>query len=224
MLWWLLLAHFVADYPLQTNWIIKNKQRLSVLGLHALIHLGCMAGVILLHPVQQNSFGHLWPYLLLITAVHFLVDYGKGRLWAVRPNWVVWPYLIDQVLHIITIVMVCYAMRPVLGDLALFEPSALPIILTAFVFATYVWGITEKVFALPNYNRQQFIPRMFVRALVLALLLILANPVSNMIGFAFLAFFKMPYQEGETVDLRSLTADLVVPTAAFLAVEMAIRF
>ena len=45
MFWSLLLAHFTADYPLQTRWMVMNKTRFWVLGLHVAIHFVTMLAV-----------------------------------------------------------------------------------------------------------------------------------------------------------------------------------
>jgi hypothetical protein len=38
MILYLFFAHLIADFPLQPNWIVMNKNRLGILTLHVTIH------------------------------------------------------------------------------------------------------------------------------------------------------------------------------------------
>jgi hypothetical protein len=97
MFWQLLLAHFLADYPLQPRWLLAAKQRLWGLLLHVTIHF--LSALLLVGDVRWKL---LLP-LLGLALVHFVIDLTKYRLAVTRPAWVRLPYLIDQLLHMVTI-------------------------------------------------------------------------------------------------------------------------
>ena len=93
----LLLAHLLADYPLQTNWMVQAKRTWPGLTLHVGIHLAVM--LVLTAP----SFAQSWPFLLMLAALHFAIDSLKNILACRRPHWVTGPYLFDQFLHLLAI-------------------------------------------------------------------------------------------------------------------------
>jgi hypothetical protein len=90
---WLLVAHFVADYPLQGDTTAREKSRHSSTDLqkhvpwyywltaHALMHGGAVALVT----------GSVW-LGLAETACHWLIDFGKCERW--------FSIHADQALHI----------------------------------------------------------------------------------------------------------------------------
>jgi hypothetical protein len=97
LFWRLLLAHLVADFPLQTGWVFREKTEHT----WGVVYHGSVAGVL--------GFALAWPYLryprtwLILAAVwifHIFVDKGKTLLnsKAVRSWWLV--FVADQALHI----------------------------------------------------------------------------------------------------------------------------
>jgi hypothetical protein len=70
----LILAHLIADFPLQTNGIFRLKHRhwAGVL-LHAAIH-GAVAAILLQDPFAR------WPMLVTLVGVHFTIDWLKLRI------------------------------------------------------------------------------------------------------------------------------------------------
>lgn len=89
-LWWLLVGHFVADYPLQTDFIAQRKSRLNsiravpwyyVLTGHAATHaaaVGLVTGSPLLSAFEL--------------AAHWLIDAAKCEGWT--------SIHVDQALHV----------------------------------------------------------------------------------------------------------------------------
>lgn len=163
MFWHLLFAHFLSDYPLQSDWMVAHKQRLHVLLLHVGIHLAVML-------VMVGAYRWvLWPYLVGLTSVHFLIDLAKNFANARKPGWVVVPYLVDQTTHYLSIAAIVSWIRASLGELPLPLDTHVVIVLTGFLLATYVWYISERVMtsAAPAYR--QFVinmawQRMLLRA------------------------------------------------------------
>ncbi len=85
----LLTGHLLADFALQTGWMVTNKHRLPVLGLHvAIVFIATFAAL----------GGSPLP-VLAITAVHFVVDYTKVHALPDR----FWAFTADQVAHIATL-------------------------------------------------------------------------------------------------------------------------
>jgi hypothetical protein len=97
VLFWLLVGHALADYPLQTEWMVHAKNRhnlqpsssskrpdliwLHVLSAHAAIHGGMVA------LVTHNLFFGLAEFVL-----HWIIDYGKSEHW--------YGFHTDQLLHV----------------------------------------------------------------------------------------------------------------------------
>src|SRR4029079_4542500 len=98
----LFLAHLIADYPLQTNWLGQAKRHWPGLTIHVAIHL------LVLLVICLPYTGLLWPYLLALAATHFAIDAFKNFLARRRPHWVNGPYLFDQLLHLISILAISY--------------------------------------------------------------------------------------------------------------------
>jgi len=219
MFWYLLFAHFVADYPLQTNWIARNKGRIGVLALHAAIHLVSML-VLLAESALQ-----LWPYLLALTAVHFCIDYGKNLLRKARPQWVIWPYLFDQVLHYLAIgaLTAWITSNGVLFTLP-FHPSVV-IYATGYIIVTIAWFISERLLTAhqPAYQKQvieQFWSRMITRAAMLTIFLLLGNGLFLIAPIAGIRI-PLPYTECST-RRRAIATDIAVAFGTALLIFAAL--
>ena len=97
LLFWLMVGHSVADYPLQSEWMVHAKNRhtkqpsssskrpdliwLHVLTAHAMVHGGFVA------LFTQN----IW-LGLAETVAHWFTDFGKSERW--------YGFHTDQFLHI----------------------------------------------------------------------------------------------------------------------------
>ena len=86
MFWILLLCHFLADYPLQSDAIVQAKKCLPGLIWHVTIHLITMLVVILglLGTDAQVALAAI----LALTGLHFFIDLWKTILSRLRPRWV----------------------------------------------------------------------------------------------------------------------------------------
>lgn len=87
----LLFAHVLADFVLQTHWIVANKRKPQVLLLHGLIVLVTL----------QLAIGNVtaWP-LLVLAAVHLGIDAVKTYGFRGAQ---LWPFLGDQGAHLLTL-------------------------------------------------------------------------------------------------------------------------
>jgi hypothetical protein len=100
---YLLLAHFVADYPLQPSSLVdfKKKNYLGIL-LHCLIHMVLLILVLLpfLHLVS------VWIGIAVIFITHNIIDYFKIYFDKKYPACRLVCYLLDQTMHMIVIALV----------------------------------------------------------------------------------------------------------------------
>ena len=85
----LIAAHILADFPLQTKRLIKNKRKFRGLLLHGMIH-----GLVSYLLCAQWS---MWYLPLVVTVVHSTVDYIKRNRWPF--------FILDQLLHVVTLVI-----------------------------------------------------------------------------------------------------------------------
>lgn len=95
----LLLAHLLADFPLQTNTIYRLKSRAWWgVALHAAVH-AAMALMLTRPPALY------WHVYLIIGVVHFVIDWAKLRFKGAKQ----WPgFLLDQLAHIATALTVAW--------------------------------------------------------------------------------------------------------------------
>jgi hypothetical protein len=219
LFWYLLLAHFLADYPLQPDWMARNKTQLRVLSLHVAIHFLVMIGLV------APSAILLWPYLLVLAAIHFLIDIGKILVSLRYPQWVSWPYLIDQSFHIITIGLFSVWIGNNLNSIPFPANRALVVYSLGYLMATYVWFISERLLSNkdPHYKRlviRQAWSRMLVRAGLLTALLLSWNAVSGKAVVMYLPFLATALLPQYTHGLhkRALIIDMSVAVAAALLV------
>jgi len=97
MIWALLLAHFLGDFPLQPDWMVRRKGNLWVLSLHVSVHF-----VLMVLLVGQNR-NLIWSNLLLLALVHLVQDHLKIVLTDRWPGSTVPLFFLDQLLHYLAI-------------------------------------------------------------------------------------------------------------------------
>lgn len=93
----LLLAHVLADFVLQSRWMVENKRKPHVLLVHGAI-------VLITSQVTMGSVT-AWP-LLALAAAHLVIDAIK--IHALRADGL-WPFLIDQTAHMATLILTALA-------------------------------------------------------------------------------------------------------------------
>ena len=171
MIWILLLCHFTADYPLQTDAIVIAKKQVLGLTAHVAIHFITML-VVMVGILRMDSALAL-PAISALTGFHFAIDTWKNILSKLRPGWVIFAYLQDQVLHIGSIVLVAFWLESNAGGIAGI-PESLRIVIPALglVLATHTWFVTERVLVYRSSEYQQWVNaqswrRMIGRALIL---------------------------------------------------------
>lgn len=88
----LFLAHVIADYLLQTEWLVTNKHRPLAIGLHIGVVLAML-------PLVTFSVS---PWFLVLAALHLAIDLTKTRVLGGG----LLAYVADQVLHLASIVVI----------------------------------------------------------------------------------------------------------------------
>jgi hypothetical protein len=174
MLWTLALAHLLGDYPLQTNRMVELKRTWSGLSLHVVIHFVTMLVVV------WPASGTLWPYLLALAGLHFVIDLLKNVLSVRQPRWIIRSYLGDQVLHLLSIWMIATWIEGAVPSASPLLPVTVTIYLIGYLLVTYVWSISERVLVHMNPAYQAAVEslfwlRMSLRAGLLTLLLLVTN-------------------------------------------------
>lgn len=105
LFWLLILAHFIADFPLQSDKIfaLKSQYRWGVLP-H--IFISFITNLVIASPyIGLNNF---WLAMLFLAIIHFLLDWMKIVL---IQKWLgdsLFTFLLDQVLHVLSIWICCF--------------------------------------------------------------------------------------------------------------------
>jgi hypothetical protein len=174
MFWLLLFAHFVADYPFQTDDMVQAKKAWPGLTAHVAIHLVTMLG--LLFGFLQADWRVFGPYVLALALIHFGIDTSKNKVSQQWPQSIIPPYLLDQVCHIISILLMVWLMPTQSGPP--FAPTwSWAIYGSAYLLVTHVWFITERVLVYADKPYQQAVteaawPRSLGRTILLSALLL----------------------------------------------------
>ncbi len=210
MFWNLLLAHLIGDFLLQTEWMVQNRNKFWVLTLHVSIHLGLM---LLLIGETRSEY---WPMLTLLTLIHMGQDALKITLVRKKPGWSVPAFIVDQIVHFIIIGVITWGFKMEAGSLFTSQKTDWVMIAISYLFVTYVWFISERVFYIskPDYvlniNNTKF-SRMLARAGLLSTFLLVQSWVFPGLSMALLN----PYSS-TTYRQRFMLTDLAVVVFAIL--------
>lgn len=93
----LFLAHIVGDFMCQTDDFCRKKQENGICGLHLYLH---SLVIFVLSWIALWRFSSWW-LALIIGGVHLLID-------AMKRSDNLWSFLLDQVVHVICLVIVAY--------------------------------------------------------------------------------------------------------------------
>jgi hypothetical protein len=220
--WALLLAHLLGDYPLQPNWMVGIKRGWAGLALHVLTHLAAL--LVLARP----SLMLVWPYLLGLSLVHFGIDVVKNLVWQRWPEWITGPYLLDQALHVASIVAIGALIEQATPNATYILPRPWLILGSGLVFVSFAWFITERVvfYRTPDYTKEvisQKWPRMAARAILLLAVVWMGRPAVFSPALPAALALMLPYLSGR-YRRRALLTDLLVTGAAAAVVLLAIVF
>jgi len=217
MFWILFLAHLLADYPMQTDWMVRAKRTWSGLSLHVGIHFVVL--LLLVWPATRL----VWPQLLALAGLHFAIDSFKNFLARRRPGWVVGPYLFDQVLHLTSIWLVAAWIGS--GDPAAhsFLAENWAIYAIGYLLATYVWFITERILVHGNRVYGESVQatgwsRMILRGGLLTLGVLLFGQANRAAAGMILPTLSTPSGR------RGWATDVVVVAVVVLFVRLAVNY
>ncbi len=112
---WLLFAHWVADFLMQTDEMAQNKSKNNMWLLKHCLAYGCgitlvsIIGIAIICLVKVTPM-QMFVYGLLVTAIHFPVDYVTSRinskLWADKKvHWFFVSVGFDQWIHFVTLLL-----------------------------------------------------------------------------------------------------------------------
>lgn len=218
--WMLLLAHLVGDYPLQPDWMVQAKKTWRGLTLHVGVHL---AMLLLLAGTGRSV---LWPFLLALAAMHFAIDACKNWLMVARPSWVSGPYIFDQFLHLVSLLVVAAWIDTAVPTDAMPHYGSWMVYASGLLAATYAWYITERILVrnhaayLAEVNGQRW-ARMAARGLWLVLFLVAGSAAQGGAGVVTAVAAPLPYLSGRFRG-RALVTDVAVSlvTAVVLLIGM----
>lgn len=172
LLLYFLLAHFLADYPLQPGSLVRLKLKHYVgVFIHGLVHLLVM--ILILFPFLNSS--KIWIGIGIIYLTHNLIDQTKVRLDRKNPEKAKFFYFLDQFLHWTVIIGVCLYANHAKPNLSLewlkwYTNYSLSLYLLCLVLATYFFDVTRYFLRLkkdsPPYRRDYKI--MFKNALIVS--------------------------------------------------------
>ena len=174
MFWMILLCHFIADYPLQTDGMVLAKKTLPGLVMHVSIHFITMTAVLCGILGFEASTGVV--LAIAVSLFHFAIDFWKNVLSRLRPAWVIFGYVQDQILHVLSILLVAFLWQKNNGIDMFSVDNPMIHYTVGLVLVTHVWFITERVLSYQHPDYQQWVvnkmwPRMMLRVLFYSLLI-----------------------------------------------------
>ena len=197
----LLLAHALADFILQTNWMAAHKRDPKALALHAL--------TVLVTAVLAS--GTVSPWLLLLTAAHIAIDLLKS-LWPKRG---ILPFLVDQTAHVASLAIIAPLIPP---GLYVPYPTAAPLmaLVAGLILATRAGGfavgllmepwVSEAPAGLPGGGR---IIGLLERGLIFILIL-----TGQAQGVGYLVAAKSVLRFGAVANESKLSEYVIIGTLA----------
>jgi hypothetical protein len=164
MFYLLLLAHLVADFILQPHWLVIRKQRWDGLLIHGGIVLVCMLAL----PLIDRAALARWPTMLGITAVHIAADRWKVRYGHRIPGPPIVPFLLDQAIHMTTLIVALGLTLPAGQVWALAASPAAPLAIwaAAYVAAACATPIGVMIWLDPSFSQVALAGRARIRSLL----------------------------------------------------------
>jgi len=150
----LLLAHFLADYPLQSGRLVALKmKRFLGIFIHGLVHLVVL--LLILSPLLHG--GRTWGAIVIIYITHNLIDHFKVKFDGSDPRHHRFFYFFDQVLHWSILVGSAYYLGDVAPNLSgqfleWYTHPTLFLYLLLMIVSTYFFDVS-RYFLTQNVNK-----------------------------------------------------------------------
>jgi len=173
MFWFLLLCHFIGDYPLQTDGMVKAKKQIFGLTMHVFIHFVTL--LVFLSAFIKLETSACIILALSVSFFHFAIDYWKNILSQLRPSWIIFSYIQDQILHLISLFLVSFLYYKYNGLESFNTNPVTAFYITGLILSTHFWFITERVFSIKNpiylqWTNTSMWPRMMSRGMLYGIL------------------------------------------------------
>jgi hypothetical protein len=147
--WSLLLAHVIADFPLQTDAVFRLKTKYSW-GVLPHVLICTVINILALYPYLNN--GNVWGAIVALGIIHIILDRTKISVSEkiARDNF--FQFFLDQVLHVLSIWVVAAWLSQSVDKSnydvnGIFANRELIIQLTAYIFAAFA-GVPINFYAL----------------------------------------------------------------------------
>jgi hypothetical protein len=222
MFWPLLLAHLIADYPLQSDWMVQAKKTRIGLTLHVAVHLATL--LIVLNGFLRLEWRVTVPTVLAVAILHFGIDTWKNIFARRWPRWVIGGYLQDQALHVASLLLVAYGQAGWDGGSPFAVNTPWIIYLCGLILVTHAWFVTERVLAYRDKTYQQWInaqlwPRLALRAVLFSLVFVSWNLTGVVVILGALAWYA--WRRSWVYRWRALLIDSSVVVAVVLLLQLA---
>ncbi|MBL7075492.1 DUF3307 domain-containing protein [candidate division KSB1 bacterium] len=150
--WLLLLAHLIADFPLQTDFVFRVKSQHPY---GVLLHCGIVTGVTAAVCFPYLTLGAFWLVLLVKLVSHLIIDKSKLIITSKYLKDDIFFFILDQFLHITVILCIVQFYQPSypLSDLSPLYNTSVLIILSGFIIS--VFGGTIWVFYMQLWVSQR---------------------------------------------------------------------
>jgi hypothetical protein len=163
------------------------------------------------------------PWLVVLALVHWVIDFGKNGINRAYPGLVLPAYVVDQLFHLTSIIVISLAIESRTG----ISPFALKpgwlILAIIYLSTTFVWYISERILvSRDRAYRDRVIeyawPRMLARTILLTAMLGVSTILfPTTVSLAALAVF--PYQ-ADSQGMRALITDIVVCLCGLLLIQL----
>jgi Protein of unknown function (DUF3307) len=175
MFWILIFCHLIADYPLQSNAMVKAKKTLSGLFMHISVHF--LTLMVILCVILNYDIGSSLYFAVSISFFHLVIDHWKNVLSRLKPKWVIFTYIQDQILHVLSILLVISLWQLPISISLLNNNYVIFVYASGFVLSSYCWFITEYVLSYKHSVYQQRLvdtmwPRMMSRAIFYSIVIV----------------------------------------------------
>ncbi len=146
----MLLAHILGDFVLQPrSWVEKRSTKIQYLFYHIAVHAG------LLFLFFSWDLAGNWQNILFLTAAHLAIDSAKIGFEIKFPKQGVLAFIIDQLLHVASILVVFFFNNPdkwnaLIGQL---DPYTILLYLIAIILQLFVVPIIIRVY-ISKWNQE----------------------------------------------------------------------